>query len=1019
MPALLWNRSAFSLQESILRPRELAEFAKQQGFDTVCLTDHNVMHGQMAFFSLCRKYGLRILYGIELDVVRNDTKVSYLVYATSVTGYVAMMKLSSRISDTHQPLPFDDFITMCTDCRIVLPLSNCVFTDLLLKGQQEESFSLLNELTETIPNLSVMCGPVRSRLWDIANEKTVEYCHLHGIPFLIGNLATYPTAEHQQSFQILQAILQDKTLNDPALKVPNNQHLLTMEEYCFLPERMQKDTEKFVTECYFDMDFPSTSLPVYPSSQGVDNNEYLKSLCIAGLQKRRNNKPIPTEYKTRLLQELQVIQSMGFSDYFLIVWDFILFARKNNIYVGPGRGSAAGSLVAYCLGITHVDPIRYNLLFERFLNPQRITMPDIDVDFPDNKRDDVIAYVIRKYGEEHVCRIITFGTFGAKQVLRDVGKVLSVQTRMIDALIKTIPNDPKITLKEAYTQSKNFRELVHSDPVYVKLLQQAQPLEGLPRHRSVHAGGVVLSGKPLHDVVPLIRMDTNTVATQYSKDYIEPLGLIKMDFLSLRNLTTIDEIVQEIQLHTPLDILKIPLNDPKTYTLLSNADTVGVFQLETEGMKELLRKLKPQTFDEIAACLALYRPGPMENIPVYLKNRQNPSGITYPHEDLKPILQETYGVIVYQEQIMQISQKMAGFSLAKADILRKAMSKKDESILTGLKEEFIAGCIANKYDSKIAHSIYDLILKFADYGFNKSHSIVYSLVAYQMAYLKANFPLTFYRSLLNSAIGREDKLQDYIQEIKQKNIKVYPPDIMKSTNQFEITDDGLLIPLSCIKGVGATVCKTVLGTRSLHPFTDYIDTVVYLQNNKMNTGLIETAISAGAFDCFNLSRTTMKENIAKILQYAQLVKVEDNGQSAFDFGLVPKPALTTYADSSVDNMNKQYDALGFYPGQHPIEYVKKIHDIHAMTIKYAANTRGEVSVFVQISKIKEHRTKKGEIMCFAVGVDETGSMDFAIMPNTYNRYRTILYKGNYLLINGKIEDRNSCLAQNMIEYKLK
>ncbi|MBQ1508797.1 MAG: DNA polymerase III subunit alpha, partial [Erysipelotrichaceae bacterium] len=597
----------------------------------------------------------------------------------------------------------------------------------------------------------------------IRDEKLKPLLQRKGIRTIAWSRTYFLEKEDYDAYRIAGCIRDKKGLEESDPHLDEGRYLHTPEELEGLYDRDDLlNADVLGSFCRVLMDY-KTSLPVYECKSGISSSSYLTALCQEGL-KRRLKGQVTKEYRDRLKEELDVILKMHFEDYFLIVYDFILYAKKNGILVGPGRGSAAGSLVSYCLGITEIDPLRFGLLFERFLNPERITMPDIDTDFPDDRRDEVIRYVRDKYGEEHVAHILTFGTLKAKQVLRDVGRVLGYPSGELDPICRLVPQAPDASLRGTYETVALFRQKIESDARYRRLYSLAEKLEGLPRHESTHAAGIVLSRDPLQKVVPLIRVEEDVCSTQFTMEYLEELGLIKMDFLAIRNLSIIAEIVEEVNKTEPLDIRKIPLDDKKTFELIGNVNTMGIFQLESNGMKSLVRKMRPKNFEEIGMTIALFRPGPMENIPAFLENRAHPETIRYLHEDLRPVLEETYGIIVYQEQIMTIARTMAGFSYGKADVLRRAMSKKKASELEGLKDEFLEGCRSNGYDPSVSEKVYELILKFANYGFNKSHSVVYGMVAYEMAYLKANYPLSFYKALLNGVIGSESKTYDYISE---------------------------------------------------------------------------------------------------------------------------------------------------------------------------------------------------------------------------------------------------------------
>ena len=1015
MPTLLYNRTCYSLLDSTIRVEQLVAFAKKYDYKSIAICDHNVMHGYMLFRNLCEKEGIHPVFGLEVDVVYEDRISSFLVYAKNDIGYGSLIALSSYVN-VHGPISYNDFVKVCREVVVVIPSENSILDSYISNDDSDDIRRVLEGCKEDFSDLYVGYMNPISAYWKVKSAFLRDICDRLFINMVALSLAVYPSDDMYQAYQAVVAIKHSKLLSDTSLPYKKNARLYHPFELKEYPEDVLVNTDILAEKCNVQFKQQKASIPEYPCPQGVSSNTYLQLLCEKGLQKRLSNK-VTKEYVDRLRYELKVIRNMGFSDYFLIVWDFILFSRKQGIYVGPGRGSAAGSLVAYCLGITHVDPIKYHLLFERFLNPDRVSMPDIDVDFPDNRRDEVIQYVKEKYGNDHIAHIVTFGTMAAKQALRDAGRVLDILPSKIDMITKTVPNVLKITLKQAYETSPRFKQFVHSEVQFEKLYTLACQLEGLPRHTSTHAAGIVMSNAKLTDVVPLIQIEQDVVSTQYTMEYLEDLGLLKMDFLGLRNLTIIDEIVQEVNEKEPLDILKIPTNDAKTFKLIQNVDTTGIFQLESEGMKALIRKLLPKTFEEIAVTIALFRPGPMENIPEYLRRRENPSLVTYPHKDVVSILEETYGIMVYQEQIMQVSQVMANFSLAKADILRKAMSKKKESELVKLKQDFIQGCLSKGYPRHIAEGTYDLILKFASYGFNKSHSVAYALIAYQLAYLKANYPLNFYRSLLNSVIGSETKTFEYISECKQKQISVLCPSVNYSTKVFTIENNQLRLPLLAIKNVGSVACDEIIKEREEKGlFKDFYDFVVRMSTRKLNRNVFERLIDAGALDGFNLTRKTMKTSLPSVLKYAELVKCDVQGQIVIDLDMVSKPVLYSAKDYLLEKAELEKEALGFYLQQHPIQALKETLPYTITTLQQAVKRKGNIQVFVQIRKVRQHRSKKGDLMCFISGLDETMEYDFVIMPNLYAQHQQDIVKGNYVYIEGSIDDRDSCLVKKMVKY---
>ena len=745
-----------------------------------------------------------------------------------------------------------------------------------------------------------------------------------------------------------------------------------------------------------------TSLPEFKTPNDVSSKDYLSALCKEGLKRRLKNR-LTNEYISRLQYELDVIIKMHFEDYFLIVYDFILYAKKKGIMVGPGRGSAAGSLVSYCLGITEIDPIKYGLLFERFLNPERISMPDIDTDFPDDRRDEVVAYVKEKYGKDHVGHIITYGTLKTKQVLRDVARVLKYTTVETDSIAKLIPNSLNTSLMDAYNTIPLFNQKINSDKKYQFLFEIALKLEGNPRHESTHAAGIVFSKNVLSDVVPMISIESDLDSTQYSAEYLEDLGLIKMDFLGLRNLGIIAEIMDDI--NPKFDINRIPLNDKKTFELISNVNLLGVFQLESNGMQNLARRMRPNSFEELSMMIALFRPGPMENIPSFLENRAHREKIKYLTKELEPILKETYGIIVYQEQIMSIARKLANFSYGKADVLRRAMSKKKAKELEKLKPEFIDGCLKNGYDISLANELYELILRFANYGFNKSHSIAYGLVAYRMAYLKANYPLYFYKALLNGTIGASEKTYAYIKEIRGRNIGLLGLSINRSSDEYQIVDDKILLPLSICKDVGSANVSKIIKAK---PFTSYVDAICKLTEEGVDIKALTSLIASGAFDEFGLSRYSMALNLSRVIQYAN----STNGLNLF--GGDDTPIVENVADDMMVLASKEKEVLGFYFKFDPIERVKQKYHISVPSISEIK--MGSACGFGQIVRIKQIRTKKGQRMCFVDVNDESASISLAVMPNIYDQYIEGLNKAHYVYFEGKKEREDSLLIRKMVLY---
>ncbi|WP_373118228.1 DNA polymerase III subunit alpha [Holdemania massiliensis] len=1015
MSVHLHARSCYTLLNSTLTIPQLVSQAKQAGYGAIACTDEKVMHGAMEFWKCCQKEQIKPLFGLEIQVKIEEEIVAMTVLARDNEGYVGLMEVSSRLCEDNAQLTLDQ-IQPHLDHWVLIVYGEGGFAESeLIQEDRRGLGDKLGWLKTQLPLFYMAISFNDASFWKLKNILLKQVCGAQDIPTVALSKIYYGKAEDAQLFKIVNGIRLSKTINDKTLPSVNGRYLRTPAEMeqLYDAEDLQA-SDHIASICNVTMELAKTTLPAFPCPQGVSSKQYLTQLCLAGLKKRRQGLPEDPAYRRRLKYELDVILTMHFEDYFLIVWDFIRFARKAGIYVGPGRGSAAGSLVAYVLGITHVDPLQYGLLFERFLNPERISMPDIDTDFPDNRRDEVIRYVAEKYGEKHVAHIATFGTLGAKQVLRDVGRVMEIPLREVDMLCKAVPFGIKMTLQTAIQQNPRFHQMVYADRRYQELFETALRIEGLPRHVSTHAAGIVFSRAELDQICPTIRIENDLLSTQYTMEHLEELGLIKMDFLGLRNLTIIDDIVQSVNQRQPLDIMKIPLDDARTYALLKKVDTVGIFQLESEGMKNLIRKMQPECFDDIVATIALFRPGPMENIPEYLRCRTSPSAVHYLHPDLKPILESTYGVMIYQEQIMQTAQKMAGFSLGRADVLRRAMSKKKLKELQSLQKEFIGGCIQQGYDEKLANEVYELILKFANYGFNKSHSVAYGLLAYQLSYLKANFPLEFYTSLLNSVIGAEGKTAEYIDECRRHQVQILEPSVNASDVRYLIEGNAIRYPLLGIKNIGSAACLQLLAERQEKgPFADYYDFVTRMLTRRLNRKMIEALIDAGALDEFHANRQSLRLSLEEAISYGDLVRIEVGGQVRIDLGLVSKPVMVMAKEDPIERSEREREALGFYLCSHPILQIKKKYQIQTEPLIRLLAKGGYIEGFVYLQRVRQHRTKKGDLMAFAVGVDETAQIDLVIMPNIYARSTAFLNKGQYVYFQGKMDKEDSCLVNRL------
>lgn len=748
-------------------------------------------------------------------------------------------------------------------------------------------------------------------------------------------------------------------------------------------------------------------LPKYrvdiPSINNFDleyNVNYLKKLSLTGLRKRIGK--ITNDYQTRLERELSTIINMGYVNYFLIVYDYVLYAKKHKILVGPGRGSAAGSLVAFALGITDIDPLKYDLIFERFLNPERISLPDIDLDFPYDQRDLVIEYINDKYGSSHVANIITYGTLQAKQAIRDVAKILNINNFIINDLLKDI--NPQQTISDNLANIK-VKIKVNTNRDLKKCLKIAMALEGLPRHTSIHAAGIVISEEPLLDKIPLVKGANNTYLTGVSMEYLEPLGLLKMDILAIKNLTLINNVLETVG----ISFNDINLDDQQTFNLFSQGLTEGIFQFEAVGMRKFLKTLLPNNFSEIVAATALYRPGPMENIYEYAKRKNKDTKIIYPHASLEPILKSTYGIIVYQEQIMQIAVKIAGFSLGKADILRKAMSKKDHNQLALLKQEFVNGGIKRGYEEQFLNQLYDLIFKFADYGFPKAHAVSYATISYKMAYLKAHYPQIFMANLLNINIGSEVKINDYITECRNLNIGVLPPNINCSASTFLIKDSMLVFPLSAIKMVGNTSTQAIIKEREQGPFTSFTNFVIRCYGQTVKENTIISLIKAGAFADFGYNKKTLIENLGSTINYANLIK-------GISLNLITEPDIIEVDEySEKELLTFEQAVFGFYLSGHPTAKYKSENTTDISNLNnYIGQT---IKIIAIIGRIKTIKTKKGDDMAFITAIDETGKTNLILFPKVYANVGQIQAESLIEVI-GNVELRNHELQIIVNQFKL-
>ena len=959
----LYVKTNYSLLSSLVSIDNLILYAVEHKLSALAICDDN-MTSTKIFYDKCIKNNIKPIIGLDLKY--NNSNI--LMYAKNFIGYQSLIKLSTISSE--RDITITDLETYNNDVVVVLPYKD---------------FALYNELTRLYNNLYI---GVLNKI-----EEKESYKVTKNVVFI--NKVLYLNKEHEKYLKYLFMIRDSKTIADDVTFKDNYNYMLLSDAISLVSNETLNNTNVIADMCNLELSKRDDLLPVYDTN--IDSDQYIVKLSVAGLNKRLGGN-VSDVYKKRLIYELDVIKRMGFSNYFLVVYDFIKYAKKNNILVGPGRGSAAGSLVAYSLGITEIDPIKYDLLFERFLNPERVSMPDIDTDFPDIYRNNIIEYVRNKYGEKRVSGIITFGTMAAKLVLRDVGRVLNIPPKTIDTLCKKIPTVTKDKLKDFYDRDENFRNIINSSDKLMLLYEISTLIEGFPRHISTHAAGVVMSRIDLDRIIPLVR-NNDMYISGYTMEYLEELGLLKMDFLGIKNLTTIMNIIADIEssLGIKINFSDIPLDDPDALKLFETADTCGIFQFESEGMKNFLRKLRPNTIYDIFAAIALFRPGPAVNIDSYIRRKHGLEQVTYLDPCLEGILSSTYGIIIYQEQIMQIANVMAGFSYGEADILRRAMSKKKLDLLKGEEIRFIEGSVTRGHKEEDAKRVFDLILNFANYGFNKSHSVSYAIVAYKMAYLKAKYPKFFFSNLLSSVIGSEVKTIEYINEARKLGINVILPDINRSTNKYEVVDNGILFPLSNIKNVGIVTCKDIINSRG-DGFSDIYDCFSKILSRNVNKSTLEALIDVSCFDSFGYNKKTLYYNLDNLINYATLTK-------DLDPDLVIKPDIEIMDEfSRGELLSNEKASLGFYLSSHPTT-IYKSRTSNVVNLADIKNYFGKrVELLVMIDKVRVVNTKNNDRMAFYLASDDTAQTDLTLFPKVYEKYKDI-DKGEIVLVKGEVQRR--------------
>lgn len=1045
----------YSLLDGSSKIGEITARAKELGMDSIAITDHGVMYGVIDFYKAARSAGIKPILGCEVYVapgsrfnkeagMSEDRYYHLVLLAENNTGYANLMKIVSKgFVDGFYYKPRVDYELLETYSEGIICLSACLAGEVqkyLARGLYEEACKAALHYHQIFGKgnffLELQDHGIQEQ--KLVNQQLVRMSKELGIELVATNDIHYTYEDDAQAHDVLLCIQTGKKVADEdRMRYEGGQYYCKSEEemrslFPYAPQALD-NTHKIAQRCNVEIEFGVTKLPHYDVPEGFDSWTYLNHLCDEGLIRRYGDSA--GDLRERLDYELEVIRNMGYVDYFLIVWDFINYAKRNGIAVGPGRGSAAGSVAAYVLEITDIDPIRYNLLFERFLNPERVSMPDIDIDFCYERRPEVIDYVMNKYGKDRVVQIVTFGTLAARGVIKDVGRAMDIPYAKTDALAKMVPNDLGITIDKALAANNEFRALYENDLEIKQLIDTCKRLEGLPRHTSMHAAGVVIGSKPIDEFVPLSRASDGTITTQFTMTTIEELGLLKMDFLGLRTLTVIQNAEKLINKRdgVSFDINKIDYNDREVLDMIGTGRTDGVFQLESAGMKSFMKELKPDSLEDLIAGISLYRPGPMDFIPKYIKGKNNSDTISYACPQLEHILAPTYGCIVYQEQVMQIVRDLAGYTLGRSDLVRRAMSKKKQSVMEkerrnfiyGNEEEGVPGCVANGIPEDVASGIYDTMMDFAKYAFNKSHAACYAYVAFQTAYLKHYYPVEFMAALMTSVIDNTGKVSQYILASRQMGIEILPPDINLGEGNFTAGDNSIRYGLSSIKSLGRPVIEAVVAEREAGgKYKDIKDFVTRLTGKEVNKRTVESLIKSGAFDSFGLTRKQMMLIYADVMDgVAQERKESVSGQmSLFDmFEPEEKPSdvivpdVGEYAKEELLAMEKE--VLGVYISGHPLDdyrgmWEKNITNLCSDFERDEETGQAKVGDAQRvvaggiISGIKVKMTRTGKSMAYFNLEDLAGNAEVVVFPKPYMEYRKDITEDNKVFIIGNVDLRD-------------
>lgn len=1069
----------YSLLDGFSRVKTLVKRAKEKGMTAVAITDHGCMFGAIDFYKAAKAEGIKPIIGCEVYTAPRkltdkdpnyDKHQGHLVLlAKDMTGYKNLIKIVSKsYVDGFYYKPRTDMDELKKHSQGLIALSACLAGDVpraIMNGNYDKARKLAMEYRDIFGNGNYYLEiqdhglPEQKQV----NTEVVRLSRELNIPLVATNDVHYVDKDDAKIQDILMCLQMQKTIDDEnRMKFPSDEFYLKsreeMEQLFPELEEALDNTNEIAERCNVEFEFHKYHLPRYDVPEGYTTNGYFRELCQKGLVERYGE-DCPEEYKERLEYELNTIENMGYVEYFLIVWDFINFAKQNNIMVGPGRGSAAGSIVAYTLKITDIDPMKYSLLFERFLNPERVSMPDIDIDFCYERREEVIDYVKRKYGEDHVAQIITFGTMGAKIAIRDVARVLNVSYNKADQIAKEIPFELGMTIDKAMDSNPTLVELYESDAEAREVIDISKRLEGTLRHASTHAAGVVIARNPVDEYVPLYKHQ-DSITTQFTMTTLEELGLLKMDFLGLRTLTVIRDALDLIELNRDIkgytehiDFSKMEYADDEVFETLSQGNTLGVFQLESSGMRNFMKQLKPNSFEDIVAGISLFRPGPMDSIPTYIENKNNPEKVTYINDKLRPILEVTYGCLVYQEQVMQVVRDLAGYSYGRSDLVRRAMSKKKMDVMEEERQYFIhgkfddegnieiPGCIRNGISEEDANKIFDDMIDFARYAFNKSHAAAYGVLAYETAYLKVHYPVEFMAALMTSIMGNSDKVVEYIRECNAIGIPVNPPDINKSFSKFSVEGDSIRFGLAAVKNVGVNIIENIVKEREENgEFKDFVDFAKRLDTKDTNKRVVESLIKCGAFDQISENRATLMAGYESVLESISMDRKKNvQGQiSLFDaFSAqveeVPDMQLSTNLPvvrefSEKERLNMEKEVLGMYLSGHPLsEYkseldrktsinMKKINELKENEKTYMKLHDREVIMGGMVIAKRIMTTKRNEIMAFITLEDLYGAIEVVVFPQTLKKFNILLNDDSIILIKGAIsidDDEAKLIARDI------